>query len=73
MQVTQQKTSLLPEVDRVSLGFLPLRVLLKMPPIKKTKNRINELLVTEQGKKKHEKRSFCHLFDSIVNFLIIIT
>lgn len=35
MQVTQQKTSLLPEVDRVSLGFLPLRFLLKMPPMKK--------------------------------------
>ena len=56
MQVTQQKTSLLPEVDRVSLGFLPLRFLLKMPPMKKKKNRINELLVTKEGKKGVKKK-----------------
>ena len=55
MQVTQQKTSLLPEVDRVSLGFLPLRFLLKMPPMKK-KNRKNKLLVTKEGKKGIKKK-----------------
>ena len=72
MQVTQQKTSLLPEVDRVSLGFLPLRFLLKMPPIKKKKP--NQRIIGYRArKKKHEKGSFCHLFESIVNFLIIIT
>ena len=55
MQATQQKTSLLPEVGRVSLGFLPLRFLLKMPPMKK-KNRKNELLVTKEGKKGIKKK-----------------
>ena len=50
MQVTQQKTSLLPEVDRVSLGFLPLRFLLKMPPMKK-KNP-NQLIIGYKGRKK---------------------
>ena len=69
MQVTQQKTSLLPEVDRVSLGFLPLRFLLKMPPMKKKTEKTNYWLQRKE-KKALKKKSFCHLFYSIVNCLI---
>ena len=70
MQVTQQKTSLLPEVDRVSLGFLPLRFLLKMPPMKKKKPDSTNYWLQRKEKKARKKRLFCHLFYSIVNCLI---
>ena len=56
MQVTQQKTSLLPEVDRVSLGFLPLRFLLKMPPIKKNKKPNQRIIGYRARKKKARKK-----------------
>ena len=55
MQVTQQKTSLLPEVDRVSLGFLPLRFLLKMPPMKK-KNPTQRIIGYKGRKTRHGKK-----------------
>ena len=56
MQVTQQKTSLLPEVDRVSLGFLPLRFLLKMPPMKKKKTEYTNYWLQRKEKKALKKK-----------------
>ena len=58
MQVTQQKTSLLPEVDRVSLGFLPLRFLLKMPPMKKKKPDLTNYWLQRKEKKARKKGYF---------------
>ena len=57
MQVTQQKTSLLPEVDRVSLGFLPLRFLLKMPPMKKKKPESTNYWL-QRKEKRHGKKGY---------------